>query len=202
MKKYKDKIFSLENGDKLFRVLGYDKIILEVGSGNGIFLEYLGKTFADSVVIGVELDIKRAKKCKKKIQRNNLVNTLILSGDITEILPLFFRNSCVDRVYMNFPEPWPKESNWRNRLFEIGFLSMVDRITKVGGKFYLATDVEYIFNTVDEIFTKVFGNWEYRSDLSIEYSESFIPTLYFEKWREEGRNFWWGVWEKVGLIEF
>lgn len=196
MKLFKENLFSLEEKENLVKILETPSIILEVGSGNGIFLEYLGKLFRDSTVIGVELDIKRAKKCKRRIQRNNLNNTFILSGDITEIVPLFFENNSVDKIYMNFPEPWPKEGNWRNRLFEIGFMSMVDRITKVNGLFHLATDVENIFFTTYKILCEVLGNWEYDEMLSENYKRFFIPTLYYEKWVLEGRNFWWGVWRK------
>ncbi|MCX8028942.1 MAG: methyltransferase domain-containing protein [Brevinematales bacterium] len=196
MKNYTNKIFSLYTIEELNKFLENDKIILEIGSGNGIFLEYLGKKFVDYSVIGIELDIKRAKKCKNRIQRNSLKNTIILSGDATNILPLFFNNNTVNETYMNFPEPWPRDRNWRNRLYEIGFLSMIDRITKVGGKFHLSTDVEYIYNMTNEIFTKILGNWVFDEVLSLEYKSTFIPTLYYEKWTLEGRNFWWGVWKK------
>ncbi|MEN2998796.1 MAG: methyltransferase domain-containing protein [Brevinematia bacterium] len=196
MKLYEEKIFSLEEKPKIYEILKTTNIILEIGSGNGAFLEHLGKTFRDKTVIGVELDIKRAKKCKRRIERNNLENTLILSGNAMEIIPLFFRDNSVEKTYMNFPEPWPKSSNWRNRLFEIGFLSMLDRITKPKGHFHLATDVENAFLTTNEILTEILGNWAYNANLSEEYKNSFIPTLYYEKWLSEGRTFWWGVWEK------
>lgn len=195
-KAYKKSLFSLEDEKKVYEILSNSNIILEIGSGNGVFLEHLGKMFKDNIVVGIELDIKRARKCKKKIERNSLRNTFILSGDAYEILALFFEDGSVERVYLNFPEPWPRESDWRNRLFEIGFLSMIDRVTKKNGLFYMVTDVEKAFLTACEILEKVLGSWRYREDLVDKYKSFFVPTFYYEKWLLENRKFLWGVWEK------
>ncbi len=172
------------------------EVVLELGSGNGIFLVHLGKTFKDKNVIGIELDIKRARKCYRKISREGLENTFVFSGNAKEIIPLFFPSSVVCKTFMLFPDPWPKSSTWRNRLFEISSAIMVDRISKVGATFNLITDVEYIFTEVNELFTKVLGNWDFSYDELLEFRKLFVPTLYYEKWLAEGRSFYWGVWIK------
>jgi tRNA (guanine-N7-)-methyltransferase len=172
------------------------EVILELGSGNGVFLVHLGRTFKDKNVIGIELDIKRAKKCYKRISKEGLENTFVFSGDAKEIIPLFFPSSVVSKTFILFPDPWPKSSTWRNRLFEISSSIMVDRISKVGATFNFVTDVEYIFSEVNELFTKVLGNWDFSDEGLFEFRKLFVPTLYYEKWLGEGRNFYWGVWIK------
>lgn len=193
---YKEKVFSLFDCEEIFKVLN-DNIILEIGSGNGIFLEYLARNYSNNIVFGIELDIKRARKCLKRIKRNNFTNAYVVSGEVEEVLPLFFRNSIVEKTFLNFPEPWPKVYNWRNRVFEIEVMSYVDRVSKVNAEFYLATDIGMVFDTVDLLLTKVFGNWVFSKELTEEYRRFFVPTLYYEKWLNEGRSFWWGVWKKL-----
>ncbi|MGC8767033.1 MAG: hypothetical protein ACP5PT_06650 [Brevinematia bacterium] len=193
---YKDRVFSLLDYEKVYSIIN-DKIILEVGSGNGVFLEYLSLKYPENIIFGIELDIKRAKKCLKRIIRNNLNNAYIVSGEVEEVLPLFFKDKVVEKTFLNFPEPWPKIHNWRNRVFEIEVMSYIDRVSKVGAEFYLSTDVSMVFDTVNMIFTQVLGNWEFGEDLTKEYIKNFVPTLYYEKWLSEGRKFWWGVWKKV-----
>ncbi|MFN4245960.1 MAG: methyltransferase domain-containing protein [Brevinematia bacterium] len=202
MVRYKGNLFKLCSWDDIYRILESDNIVLEIGSGNGVFLEYLGRKFVNSTVVGIEIDVKRAKKCKKKIEKGNLSNTFIICGDAFEILPMFFRDCSVYRVYMNFPEPWPRESCWRNRVFEIGFMSLIDRVVKTTGLFFLVTDVKNVFLTVNDLLTSVLGNWVFREDFSEDYRRNFVPTLYFDKWLSENREFWWGVWEKKKLISF
>ncbi|MGB9638960.1 MAG: hypothetical protein ACPL1F_06695 [bacterium] len=70
---YKDRVFSLLDYEKVYSIIN-DKIILEVGSGNGVFLEYLSLKYPENIIFGIELDIKRAKKCLKRIIRNNFSN--------------------------------------------------------------------------------------------------------------------------------
>lgn len=196
MKRYSDSIFTLASPDGLVETVKKGDIILEIGIGNGSFLEWIARKYSDRTVIGIELDIKRAKKAKRRIDKSKLSNAIVISGDATKIIPLFFPNECVDMTFMNFPEPWDKEYQWRNRLYELGFLSMIDRISKVGGLFHLATDVEYIYDTTNNIFCYVLGNWVLDEKRSVEYRDNFVPTKYYEKWKSEGRSFYWGVWVK------
>lgn len=196
MRKYSDSILTLVSPEELLEVLKNRDIILEIGSGNGIFLEHLAKSHPDKIVLGIELDVKRAKQSKRRIDRNGFSNVYVVSSDAMNIIPLFFPNHCVEKAFMNFPEPWGKEYQWRNRLYELGFMSMIDRITKAGGLFHLATDVEYIYSTVNNILCHVLGNWYLDEKKTLEFKDNFIPTLYYEKWKSEGRNFWWGVWMK------
>ncbi len=195
---FKSNIFSLYDGNFFEELRSYNGIFLEVGAGNGYFLEYLSRNFPEKLIVGIELDIKRAKKAKKRVDRSGYENVIVLSGNAKEILPLFFPNESVDRIYMNFPDPWPRLSSWRNRIFEVSSGLMYTRITKPGGQFFLATDVEYIYNDINETFCNVIGYWVLEDENIIyNFRDTFPGTHFYQKWLGEGRRFFWGVWRKV-----
>lgn len=112
---------------------------LEIGSGNGFFLSGLAQRNPDWNVLGVEIRYKRVVLCSTKITRAGLTNARIIryhAGFLDDLLP----PQSVSGLYVNHPDPWPKERHEKNRLLSRWFMEDVVHLLRPGAAFRLKTD--------------------------------------------------------------
>jgi len=112
---------------------------LEIGSGNGFFLAELTRRNPDANVIGLEIRYKRTVKCAKKLKVAGLTNGAMLRYHAAYTDDLF-EDGALSGLYVNHPDPWPKERHEKNRLISRWFLEDVVRLLKPGGVFRLKSD--------------------------------------------------------------
>lgn len=112
---------------------------VEIGSGNGFFLTGLAQRHPEWNLLGIELRFKRVVLCGMKLRRAGLTNARILryhAGFLDDVLP----PGSVDGLYMNHPDPWPKERHEKNRLLSRWFMEDVASLLKPGARFQLKSD--------------------------------------------------------------
>ncbi len=126
----------------------YDKVVLEIGFGRGDFLLKKARENKDTLFVGVEVFLAGVAKLLRRMvdfdnkNRPEPENILISTEDIrivlTEILPEDF----IDRVYILFPDPWPKKRHHKRRLLKEEFIELLTRRLKKTGDIVVATDCE------------------------------------------------------------
>lgn len=161
---------------------------IEYCSGNGDWA--IERATADKNVnwILVEKRIDRINKIYKKRSSNNLdteSNMLIVSGDAKIFAKEYVKDSKIDNIYINFPDPWPKDRHAKHRLNSIDFLTSVLRSLKVGGMLCITSDDKEFLDTAKFNLTSI------SSDLSVkiealprEFGASYFRTLWESKGRE------------------
>ncbi len=112
---------------------------LEIGSGNGFFLSGMAALLPHVRIVGIEIRYKRTVLCAKKIRAAGVPNARILRYHAAFLHDLFTPGS-LDRIYVNHPDPWPKERHEKNRLLSRWFLEDVTKLLAPGGVFRLKTD--------------------------------------------------------------
>lgn len=112
---------------------------VEIGSGNGFFLRGLTERHPDWNVIGIEIRFKRVMFCGKKLSEAGLTNGRILRYHAA-FLDDLFEPGTLSGLYVNHPDPWPKERHEKNRLISRWFLDDVAHFLKPGGVFRLKSD--------------------------------------------------------------
>lgn len=112
---------------------------LEIGSGNGFFLAGLAQQNPDWNVLGLEIRYKRTVLCAKKIQDAGIGNALITRYHAAYLDDLFEPGS-LSGLYVNHPDPWPKERHEKNRLISRWFLEDVVSLLQPGAWFRLKSD--------------------------------------------------------------
>ena len=117
---------------------------IELGSGSGNFLLQLAQLHPGDHVIGFELRYKRLVKSARKFEKAGLDNAWVLR-ELGERFPDYVAPGSVDAVYVNFPDPWPRASQWKKRLVSDGLLEAVQAALKPGGTFHLKTDFSGYF---------------------------------------------------------
>lgn len=170
-------------------VFGNDHPIrIEIGMGKGRFITTLAQQNPDINYVGIEKYssvLLRAVEKQDKLQLENLRFIRMDAEMITEV----FGEGEVDRIYLNFSDPWPKDRHAKRRLTSNQFFERYDRILRADGEVQFKTDNRVLFDwSVEEI-----GNtkWNLRVvtyDLHHDavLNEGNIMTEYEEKFSEKG----------------
>jgi tRNA (guanine-N7-)-methyltransferase len=125
--------------------------ILEVGMGKGRFLMDLARLHPEINYIGIERYTSVLLRAVQKMQEDELPNVHFLCIDAATLPDIFDRNE-VDRIYLNFSDPWPKDRHARRRLTSSEFLAKYDLFLAPDGRIEFKTDNQDLFTfSLEEI---------------------------------------------------
>lgn len=116
------------------------RLWLEIGFGNGEYLAFLAACFPQDRFIGVDVFQEGLSAVIRRMDRDGLKNIALLEGNALEMLETRMPQSILDRVVINFPDPWPKKRHHKRRLIQPVFLDQLSRAMVGGGVVTLATD--------------------------------------------------------------
>ena len=172
------------------RLSGYDIRELEIGCGNGKFIVELAMNNKDKYFIGIEYSYKAAKKAVSKAHKRNIKNLTIIFGEANSVINKYLNGKhYFEKIYLNFPDPWPKKKHAHRRIFNKDFLNKMHPLLKDNGIFYSVTDDD---NYALEIMNPIYKEAEnFKNTLESEYVnklEGYGVTLYEEKMRAIGHN--------------
>ena len=161
---------------------------VEIGMGKGKFITTLAQLHPEIHYIGVEKYASvLIRAVEKKKEREDLDNLTFLSVDAA-ILPEVFAEGEVDRIYLNFSDPWPKERHARRRLTSREFLARYEQFLKPEGEICFKTDNRGLFDfSVEEAKEAGWELTEVTYDLHHSpYAEGNVMTEYEEKFSALG----------------
>ena len=126
-------------------------INVEIGCGSGRYLTILAKQNPKDIFLGLELRFKRIVLAAKKVKKQK-INNIILIRDFGEYLNEYLNENSIDRLHINFPDPWSKITKKKHRIINFKFLSMIHKLLKKNGVLLFKTDhIEY-YNYVTNLF--------------------------------------------------
>lgn len=163
-------------------------IQIEVGMGKGRFLMELATQHPDINYIGIERYSSVLLRALQKMEETNLTNIKFLCMDAGEIEEVFASGE-VDKIYLNFSDPWPKERHAKRRLPSRQFLARFDRILKPEGRLEFKTDNRQLFDFAVEELEPAGWNAEvitYDLHGDAALSEKNVMTEYEEKFSSKG----------------
>lgn len=163
-------------------------IYVEIGMGKGKFITTLAAENPGICYIGVEKYASvLIRAIEKKREREDLTNLDFLAVDAA-LLPEIFAPGEVDRIYLNFSDPWPKERHARRRLTSTEFLARYEQFLKPDGEICFKTDNRGLFDFSVESAKE--AGWELSQvtyDLHHSpYAEGNVMTEYEEKFSALG----------------
>ncbi|MGB4608601.1 MAG: tRNA (guanosine(46)-N7)-methyltransferase TrmB [Sedimentibacter sp.] len=164
-------------------------IHVEIGCGKGRFLRQNAINNPHINYFGFEKSIKVAYRCAKSTFENDPPNYYIVySGG--DILKDVFEEGSIERIYLNFPDPWPKPSHHKRRLTHKNFLDVYWAVLSQDGEIHMKTDNNDLFEySVDQLES---DKWEFvmiTRDLHKSHCrEGNIMTEYEEKFVSEGKK--------------
>lgn len=163
-----------------------DKLYLEIGMGKGKFIIENALKNPDTLYIGLEREATVLVKALKKLKKQNISNLVLLSED-AENLNTFFSKGEIDKIYLNFSDPWPKNRHTKRRLTHETFLDDYKFVLSDDGDIELKTDNAKLF-----AYTALtFNNYDMELlDLSVDLHserEDIITTEYEERFLGENK---------------
>ena len=161
---------------------------IEVGMGKGRFLMDLARLHPDINYIGIERYssvLLRGLQKRSEMDLENIYFMCIDAKDMTEI----FAPGEVDRIYLNFSDPWPKDRHAKRRLTSPVFMSVYDKILAPRGVVEFKTDNRGLFEySMESIPSAGWEITEHTSDLhNSTMAEGNVMTEYEMKFASEGK---------------
>ncbi len=115
------------------------EVWLEIGFGGGEHLTAQAQRRADVLVLGAEPFLNGVASALRHIEAAALTNVRLHAGDARDLLAALPDGS-LDRVFILFPDPWPKLRHHKRRLIQPDVVVALARVLKPGGRLRFATD--------------------------------------------------------------
>ena len=172
-------------GEWLKAISGYSKLWLELGCGKGRFtadtaeqnpyiLLVAVEKVADAMIIGME-----------RAYDKGLENVRFIDADVLA-LPVIFAQGEVDRIFLNFSDPWPKNRDAKHRLTSPDFLALYENVLKPEGEIHFKTDNVPLFEySVETLIREGWTLSEVTRDLHANGVVG-VMTDYEAKFHEQG----------------
>ncbi len=160
---------------------------VELGCGKGRFTAGTAKAQPDTLLIAVEKVPDAMVVAMERVTAKGLKNVFFLDADAA-LLPMLFAAGEVDRLYINFCDPWPKSNQKKRRLTHGNFLKKYRQVLKEGGQIHFKTDNDKLFEwSLEEIPQFGFLLSEVTRDLHANGPVG-VMTDYEAKFYGEGKN--------------
>ena len=161
-----------------------NKIYIEIGSGKGDFLIENAKRYKDINFIGIEKYDSVIARFTEKLIDTYIPNLKLIRMDAKEIDEVFDKE--IDKIYLNFSDPWPKKRHSKRRLTSTCFLEKYDKIFKDVKEIEMKTDnislFEFSLETLSNygyVFKKVsldLVNSDVLNNIMTEYEKKFVKN--------------------------
>ena len=177
-----------EHIGKWKEVFGNDNpIYIEVGMGKGDFIIENAKRYPDINFIGIEKFPSVLVGAIKKVDEleEKLPNLRLMKEDALVLNEVFEENE-IDRLYLNFSDPWPKKKHAKRRLTSDTFLPVFKHILKTEGELILKTDNRSLFEyslisfqqfglDFHDVCLDLHNSEGYDDNIQTEYERKFSP---------------------------
>lgn len=163
------------------------KLHIEIGMGKGKFIRELADSNPDISYIGIEKFssvLIRALEKRPELESDNLYFLRFDAENITSI----FSEGEVDRIYLNFSDPWPKDRHAKRRLTSAQFLERYKSILSKDGDIMFKTDNRTLFDfSLEQAKLLKWYIQDYTYDLhNSPMNENNIMTEYEERFSSMG----------------
>ena len=169
---------------------------LEIGFGSGEHLLNQAQVNPDVIFFGCEPYINGVASLLAKIKEKRVNNIFIYPGDVRNLFDVLPSNS-IDRVFLLYPDPWPKKRHNRRRFVNPEYLIPLCRVMKIAAQFRIATDVkEYCSHAFQEVLKLDFILKEQnKNDFSFPW-EGWSPTRYEKKAQKDNKTSYYMTFQK------
>ena len=169
-------------------IFGNDHPIhIEVGSGKGAFVSGMAKANPEINYIGIDIQKSVLSYALDKVLATGVPNIKLLWVDGSDLTD-YFEEGEIDRLYLNFSDPWPKKRHEKRRLTYQSFLATYQQILPKNGEIHFKTDnrglFEYSLVSFSQYGMKLKGVW---LDLHASDFEDNVLTEYEQKFANKGQ---------------
>ncbi|WP_127104010.1 tRNA (guanine(46)-N(7))-methyltransferase TrmB [Pararhodobacter zhoushanensis] len=163
---------------------GDGPIWLEIGFGGGEHMVHMAAAYPKVRLIGCEPFVNGVAMALGLLRNRPCPNLLLHPGDARDLFDVM-PDATLDKVFLNYPDPWPKARHHRRRFVTQDHLVPLFAACKPGAEFRVATDIaDYARQTLEEV---PLAGFELVSDSRTAWADWF-STRYEQKALREGRT--------------
>ena len=186
----KDEILACEkfidNKEKLQNIIKNNKdkkIYVEIGMGKGDFISNMANIDKENIYIGIELCIPVLAIAIKKINRfeeeNGKMKNLYLMSFDAKTINEYFEEGQIEKIYLNFSDPWPKKRHTKRRLTSSVFLNKYESLFKNEKRIEMKTDNDDLYefsieSLIENGYDVIKTDTNYLDTIRTEYEDKFI----------------------------
>ncbi len=171
-----------------------DKLVIEIGFGNGLSLAQMAKENPDKNYLGIEVHKPGVGALLQEIEKLGLKNIKCMNHDAVEVFQHMIPDNSVDVVQLFFPDPWPKKKHHKRRIVKKDFLDLISSKLKPEGYFHMATDWQPYAEDAMEVLSAYEGLKNEAGENNFSPKPESRPKTKFEK---RGENLGHGVWDLI-----
>lgn len=167
------------------------ELCLEIGCGMGRFISQMAARHPEQGWIGLERISSVLARGIKRLEKSEEArpNLRFLRGDAVELRNVFGPGE-LDRIYLNFSDPWPKERHAKRRLTAPSYLAIYRAILREDGLLQMKTDNEILFDfSLEQLQTQ---GWRVLQESRDLHGAGILPdnvmTEYEEKFVKQGKK--------------
>jgi tRNA (guanine-N7-)-methyltransferase len=154
-------------------------IWVEIGMGRGQFIIEYAKRHPEKRFIGIEMKEEVLLRALEKLEDESIDNIRFVLGN-ANLMENFFNPKALERIFINFCDPWPKTRWAKRRLTHRNYLAFYNELLCDCGEVHFKTDSEALFEfSVNEVleteFFKLLG-----IQLDLHSRDHDIPTTEYE----------------------
>lgn len=123
-------------------------LVVEIGVGSGGFIRNLAVHRPDVNVLGIDRAPQSIARTYRRLRRGDIPNVRLLKGNAEWLARNLFPPAGLQRVYVNFPDPWPREKHQHRRLLQVSFLRLLSSRLAPDGDLLVTTDHDGYFSFV------------------------------------------------------
>ena len=162
------------------------ELYVELGTGKGDFITQAAERFPQINFVGLEVEATCVLAAARKVREKNLTNVRLIVFDVENIAEIFSEHE-VDRLYINFCDPWPKKRHAKRRLTHERFLELYKKILRRGGEIFFKTDNRPLFDfSLEQFALAGFEVFDVTNDLHANEPPENIRTEYENKFSAAG----------------
>ena len=170
----------------------------EIGYGEGEFIVELANKNKDWNFLGIEIKYYRFKKAVQLARKEGAANLKLLHFDVNIAVNQVFEDNIFDKVYINFPDPWPKDRHKKHRIINESFLYSIRSLMKKNSTIEFASDhLDYVNHTIEQFKS----NPNFKNTLNTKSFTTKVknrPLTKFEKqFIEENKQIYYLTFKKV-----
>jgi tRNA (guanine-N7-)-methyltransferase len=167
-------------------------ITLEIGFGNGESLAEMARQTPEQNYLGVEVHSPGVGHLMIKLDEYACSNVRILQTDAMELLRHHLPASCLSRVQLYFPDPWPKKRHHKRRIVNPEFAGLLSQALVPGGVLHMATDWE---NYAEQMMEVITAHPDFVNQAGETHFSPRPENRPLTKFEQRGQRLGHGVWD-------